>query len=90
MVGRSDSIYIPGVTFIAPDFGPCLICGHPTGDCTGEDHIIAFTEEESDEVLVKEDIIERRWVTPNHLGKVLVVAAGTHISRSEAEKLGLI
>ena len=47
-------------------------------------------DEDSDSVLVKEDIVERRWVTPNHLGKVLVAAAGTRISRSEAEKLGLV
>ena len=90
MIGRNDGLHIPGVTFLQPDFGPCLVCGHPTGDCTGEDHIITFVDEESDDVLVKEDIVERRWVTPNHLGKVLVVAAGTRISRSEAEKLGLI
>jgi hypothetical protein len=90
MVGRSDVISIPGVTFLAPDYGPCIICGHPTGDCTEEDHAITFMDENSDSVLVEEDIVERRWVTPNHLAKVLVVAAGTHISRSEAEKLGLV
>ncbi len=90
MVGRSDGVHIPGVTFLAPEYGPCIICGHPTGDCGEEDHTITFVDEDSDSVLVKEDIVERRWVTPNHLGKVLVAAAGTRISRSEAEKLGLV
>ena len=91
MVGRSDEISIPGVTFVAPNFGPCIVCGHPTGDCNEEDHSIIFKDEEDDNsVLVEEDIIERRWVTPNHLGKVLVVPAGTRISRSDAENFGLI
>ena len=90
MVGRIEGISIPGVTFLDPDFGPCIICGHPTGDCTEEDHTITFVDETDDNILVKEDVIERRWVTPNHLAKVLVVAAGTRISRSEAEKLGLV
>lgn len=91
MVGRSDAITIPGVTFVAPDSGPCIVCGHPTGDCASEDHDIVFnkgTDENS--FLVEEDIIERKWVTPSHLAKVLVVPAGTHISRSEAQKLDLI
>ena len=43
-----------------------------------------------DKIKIEEDIIERRWLTSNHLAKVLVVPAGKRISRSEAEKLGLI
>ena len=91
MVGRSDEISIPGVTFIAPDFGACIVCGHPTGDCTEDDHSIIFEDEQDENsVLVEEDILERRWITPSHLAKVLVVPAGTRISRSKAENLGLI
>jgi len=91
MVGRSDVPTMHGVQFVAPDFGPCIVCGHPTGDCSPEDHNIVF-EDFNDEntILIEEDIIQRRWITPNHLGKVLVVPAGKRISRSEAEKLGLI
>ena len=82
---------IPGVTFLAPDLGPCIVCGHATGDCTSEDHDIVFNKETDENTfLVEEDVIERKWVTKTHLAKILVVAAGTHISRSEAQKLGLI
>tara|TARA_B100000029_G_scaffold475831_1_gene519464 strand:- start:9294 stop:9569 length:276 start_codon:yes stop_codon:yes gene_type:complete len=91
MVGRSEEPLIQGVEFLKAEFGPCIICGHPTGDCTAEDHTIVFEEDiEEDTIVVEEDIIERRWITPEHLAKVLVVPAGKRISRSEAQKLGLI
>lgn len=91
MVGRGNESFIPGVEFAPLEAGPCIVCGHPTGNCTPEDHTIIFeTPEEEDTVLIEEDIIERRWLTSNHLAKVLVVPAGKRISRSEAEKLGLI
>ena len=91
MVGRSQEPFIRGVEFLAAEPGPCIICGHPTGDCNAEDHTIAFKDDiDENTILIEEDIIERRWITPNHLAKVLVVPAGKRISRSEAEKLGLI
>jgi hypothetical protein len=91
MVGRSDEVTIPGVSFLAPNYGPCIVCGHPTGDCNEDDHTIVFKKEhDENSVLVEEDVIERRWITHNHLAKVLVVPAGTHISRSRAKELGLI
>ncbi len=91
MVGRSDEISIPGVSFVAPTFGPCIVCGHPTGDCNEDDHTIIFKDEQDEnEVLVEEDIVERKWVTDNHLAKVVVVPAGTRITRTKAKELGLI
>jgi hypothetical protein len=91
MVGRGNESFISGVQFVPLETGPCIVCGHPTGNCTPEDHATIFeTPEEEDTVLVEEDIIERRWLTSDYLAKVLVVPAGKRISRSEAEKLGLI
>ena len=91
MIGRRDDHFIPGIEVAPFESGPCIVCGHPTGNCTPEDHNIIFTNaDEEDTILVEEDIIERRWLTHNHLAKVLVVPAGKRISRSEAEKLGLI
>ena len=91
MVGRSDEISIPGVTFVAPSFGPCIVCGHPTGDCNEDDHSILFKDEQNEnEFLVEEDVVERKWVTQNHLAKVVVAAAGTRITRQKAKDLGLI
>ena len=91
MVGRNDEILIPGVTFVAPSFGPCIVCGHPTGDCNEDDHSILFKDEQNEnEFLVEEDVVERKWVTQNHLAKVVVAAAGTRITRQKAKDLGLI
>lgn len=91
MVGRSDEISIPGVTFVAPSFGPCIVCGHPTGDCNEDDHSILFKDEQNEnEFLVEEDVVERKWVTQNHLAKVVVAAAGTRITTQKAKDLGLI
>ncbi|HCE75957.1 MAG TPA: hypothetical protein DEP04_04950 [Dehalococcoidia bacterium] len=91
MVGRNDEISIPGVTFVAPSFGPCIVCGHPTGDCNEDDHSILFKDEQNEnEFLVEEDVVERKWVTQNHLAKVVVAAAGTRITRQKAKDLGLI
>ena len=91
MVGRNDEISIPGVPFVAPSFGPCIVCGHPTGDCNEDDHSILFKDEQNEnEFLVEEDVVERKWVTQNHLAKVVVAAAGTRITRQKAKDLGLI
>ena len=91
MVGRSDEISIPGVTFVTPSFGPCIVCGHPTGDCNEDDHSILFKDEQNEnEFLVEEDVVERKWVTQNHLAKVVVAAAGTRITTQKAKDLGLI
>ena len=91
MVGRNDEISIPRVTFVAPSFGPCIVCGHATGDCNEEDHSILFKDEQNEnEFLVEEDVVERKWVTQNHLAKVVVAAAGTRITRQKAKDLGLI
>tara|TARA_Y100001951_G_C11211009_1_gene222976 strand:- start:44 stop:322 length:279 start_codon:yes stop_codon:yes gene_type:complete len=92
MIGRTDESFIPGVYISPLEPGPCAVCGHPTGDCSADDHLIKFIEEPIDEdsFLVEEDVIQRKWISSNHLAKVLVVPAGKRISRSEAEKLGLI
>ena len=79
------------MTFVAPSFGPCIVCGHPTGDCNEDDHSILFKDEQNEnEFLVEEDVVERKWVTQNHLAKVVVAAAGTRITRQKAKDLGLI
>ncbi|MBT6198985.1 MAG: hypothetical protein HOI21_00430 [Bacteroidetes Order II. Incertae sedis bacterium] len=60
--------------------------------CTSEDHTIIFEENTDDEntFIVEEDIIKKQWITPNHLAKVLIISAGTKISREKAEELGLL
>jgi hypothetical protein len=77
---------------------PCIVCGHPTGDCHGESAplkgIAGFGVTESlkkvQTFYVEQDIYEERQITPFTKIKVLVHRAGKHIPYLEAEKLGLI
>jgi hypothetical protein len=80
------------------DRQPCLVCGHPTGDCTGSaekpDHIWGLGDvpsmETSQTVLVEENIYEERQITPYTKSRVLVAAKGKHIPLKQARELGLI
>jgi len=92
MVGRTDEPYISGVEFAAYEPGPCIVCGNSSMTCTPEDHTIAFEENIDDEniFIVERDIIEKRWITSEHLAKVLILPAGSRISKEKAEELGLL
>ena len=92
MVGRTDEPHISGVEFAPYEVGPCIICGNSTMTCTPEDHTISFEKDIDDEntFIVEEDIIEKRWITSEHLAKVLIVSAGSRISREKAQELGLL
>ncbi len=76
---------------------PCIVCGHPTGDCSGESgppkNIAGFGTTESliDEqtFLVEEDIYEDRQITPFTKIRVLIHKKGKQIPLREAESLGL-
>lgn len=77
---------------------PCIVCGHPTGDCATENskphHIWGMTEvpslQDTNMVLVEEDIIEWRQITPFTKAKVFIVRAGQQISATRAIELGII
>lgn len=78
---------------------PCIICGHPTGDCAGDSvaPIRMFgvsstidTSNSNAEILVEHDIIEETQITPFTKAKVLVARAGTYVSAARAKELGII
>lgn len=78
---------------------PCIICGHPTGDCAGDSAPITrmfgvTTTVDPDlnraEILVEKDIIEETQITPFTRAKVLVARAGTYVSVARAKELGII
>lgn len=85
-------------TSIGASRQPCIVCGHPTGDCAGESGppIIIFGQGSSDSlidtqtILVEEDIFEEKQITPFTRAKVLVHRKGKYIPFREAEKLGLV
>ena len=92
MVGRTDKPQCSAIEFAAYEPGPCIICGNSSMTCTPEDHTIMFEENIDDENIftVEKDIIEKRWLTSEHLAKVLILPAGSRISREKAEELGLL
>lgn len=77
---------------------PCIVCGHPTGDCTTEhaapQHIWGVTEvpslEDTTMILVEEDIVGYRQITPFTKGKVILARAGQKISVTRARELGIV
>lgn len=85
-------------TILRGDRGPCIICGHPTGDCAGTSGppIVIFgqgisdTLNETQTVLVEEDIFEERQITPYTKSRVLIHRKGKQIPYSEAKRLGLV
>lgn len=94
-----NSEYILGnIRLLRAKNEPCIVCGHPTGDCGTEEakphHIWGTTEIPSmaDEnlVLVERDVIEYRNVSPFTKRKVIVAHAGQHVSASRARELGIL
>jgi len=80
------------------DRDPCPVCGHPTGDCadgsTPPIHVIgpgifpSLGYEET--VIADHDIYEDRQIGPDVTARVLVVAAGTPMKASLAQKYGIL
>ncbi len=79
---------------------PCPVCGHPTGDCAGDDdapHRIVGWGEESPNgmkqvqmIYLEEDVWEDRQITPGRMTKILRHRAGSSIPYEEAKSLGLV
>jgi len=84
---------------VRADRSPCPVCGHPTGDCTGEaqlEHKKIFgiglfeSVDNSQTYTVLEDIYTERQVTPLQSRKVIEYHKGQVIPLSTARQLGLI
>lgn len=80
------------------DRQPCPVCGHPTGDCSGNSPppkqiwgLASVPSMEKDQtILVEHDIYEERQITPFTTSRVLVAAKGKHVSLDKARELGLL
>lgn len=78
---------------------PCLVCGHPTGDCTPEDHNpqnihIALAATESRTlgerlIYVDEDIWGERQISSFTTARVLLAKKGQHVTLEKAKELGI-
>jgi hypothetical protein len=88
-----------GVSIIRADRMPCPVCGHPTGDCTGDTPPpkkiagmggVYSDQKEVGKILVEEDIKEERQITPFYKTTVVIHRKGSYITKEEAEKFGLL
>ena len=87
------------IPFISANREPCIICGHPTGDCSTESsppkQIFGATRDfgssaDEQKILVEKDIIEVKQITPFTKSRVLVARKGSHITIAKAKELGII
>lgn len=80
---------------------PCIVCGHPTGDCTAESHNpqdthISTTENNLDSmkderlIYVFDTIYGEKQLTPYTTVKVTLAKAGTYVTVAKAKELGII
>lgn len=77
---------------------PCIVCGHPTGDCSdvgaepkhifGTDSVVE-TVKQSQLVLVEETIYGTRQISPFTTAKVILAAKGTYVTLEKAKELGI-
>lgn len=97
--GPYPEYVMPGVRIVRATREPCMICGHPTGDCAeGADvphTIIGLGIRELEKrpeptVLVPEDIFAERQITPFTRARVLIAAKGTYVSADKAKELGIL
>lgn len=77
---------------------PCLVCGHPTGDCSGEtgppQKIVGLSGvieslKELQTVLVENDIYEERQITPFTKARVIIHHKGSYVTLEQAKNLGI-
>lgn len=78
---------------------PCIVCGHPTGDCKPDEHEeplhIAFadsvieTMKEQQLVLVEETVYGERQISPFTKARVILARKGSYITVEKAIELGI-
>jgi hypothetical protein len=89
-----------GVKISRADRLPCPVCGHPTGDCTGDSAPLSPEKvwgyntnsslDDSVSYYFEEDYVEEREIAPGIITKVVIHKRGKNIPLSEAKKLGLV
>lgn len=96
--GDAPGEILPGIQLLRATREPCLVCGHPTGDCAdGAElpHVIFGANVEHTpgapiDVLVPEDIFGERQITPFTRARVLLAAKGTYVTADRAVELGIL
>ena len=88
-----------GIQIIRADRSACIVCGHPTGDCSPETHEplqIAFATEvlesfkDIQKILVEETVYENRKITPFTTARVILAKKGSYVTVERAKELGIV
>lgn len=95
---RNEEFIADGLRIVRRETGPCPVCGHPTGDCSeGDNNDVRvlgaglFPSLNIEDIfIVKEDIFEDRQISQFSKIKVLTYPAGSKITKTKAQELGLI
>jgi hypothetical protein len=96
--GMYPEYLFDGISVVRADRMACVVCGHPTGDCSAEasepHHVIGIGIFKSIDrnliFTVEEDIFEERQINPFYKARTLVVRKGQKISVDKANELGLL
>ena len=97
--GSYPEYVLPGVCILRAGRGQCPVCGHPTGDCTGDtapprqiigESFVKDGQAPGADVLVLEDLFDMVNITPRTQTKVLVARKGSYITKEKAIQYGLI
>ena len=85
--------------FLQADRSPCPVCGHKSGDCSGDSskptHIVGLESnlhslKDENLFLVEETIYGFRQITPFTEAKVILAKAGSYVTRQRAIELGIL
>ena len=88
-----------GIQILRADRSPCIVCGHPTGDCSPGSHEkveIAFATQtleslkDIQKILVEETVYENRQITPFTTARVIIAKKGSYVTVERAKELGII
>jgi len=97
--GNYPEYVLPGVRIVKAGRDQCPVCGHPTGDCTGDtapprqiigESFVRDGQVPGADVLVLEDLYDVVNITPRTQTKVLVARKGSYITKEKAIQYGLI
>ena len=101
--GTSPDTILDGISILRANRQPCIICGHPTGDCVshfGETQIptevrvqfapLVESRKEEEVIFVAQDVHREVALSSMTKTRVLVAKAGTYVTKSKAEELGII
>ena len=93
-----DEFVLGNVRLIRASREPCPVCGHPTGDCKGDQipmgrillHGSTPSLEDEQTVYVEQDIYEERQIGEFTTARFLIARKGQKISFDKARELGIL